>query len=84
LGLVDVEVGLEAIEVDAELDLRDEQVVVEVLQQGQLQVVDLQPSNPADLGVVLVFVKEVVGELGSHHHSTDEESAWGERYRWTQ
>jgi hypothetical protein len=47
-------------------------------------VVDLRLGNAADLGVVLVFVEEVVGELGGDHHGTDEEAAWDAGYRWTQ
>jgi hypothetical protein len=35
-------------------------------------VVHLGLRNATDLGVVLVLIKEIISEFGSHHHSTNQ------------
>ena len=72
LGLIDIEIGLQSIKIHTELRLLNEQIIVEVSQQSHFQVVHLGLRNATDLGVVLVLIKEIIGEFGSHHHSTNQ------------
>ena len=79
---VDLLVVVEAGEVAEELLLGDEKGEVEGGQQFELQEVDFLGRNASDFGVEVVFVVEVVVELGRDHETGDQESNSAHCYLW--
>jgi hypothetical protein len=66
--LIDVTVGFKPIDIHHQFPFRHKEVIVHLLHQLQLQSVDIQFRYSPDLRIVLILIKEIVGELGRHHH----------------
>jgi hypothetical protein len=69
-----VPVGFEAVQIDYEFWLGDEEVVVEAADEFALERIDFYFGNASDFGVELVLVVVVVCELGGDHHGADEQT----------